>query len=474
MPEKNMQEVSRAWREQYEKGRLAFERNNLDYALDILTQVLQKEPGFFECRQALRAAQFKKAGGGGTGLFKKLVGSTNPKLLQAQIAARNNPAQALCIVEDILNHDPQNVAAHKILADAALDLGLPQTAALSLEIAYKHSAKDRDVALKLAQTLARVGQAKRAESIVEDLSRAYPSDPEIVQALKDMAAARTLTEGGYEGLADGQGSYRDILRDEGEAVTLEQEKRDHKSEDTTGRLIAEYEARVAKEPQNLRLLRSIAELYADKKDYDKALECYERLAAAETADPTIAAAIADIKLKRLERTLEQLDPQSPDYAETAVRLKAEKQAFRLEDCKRRLDQYPNDLALRFELGQLLLEAGKVGEAIQEFQKAQNNPHKRIAAMAALAQCFARRGMHDLAARTLQNAIKEKLVFDDEKKDLVYALGCALDGMGKKDESIEQFKLIYEIDIGYRDIAARVDAHYAALAAKSGGGGASAS
>jgi hypothetical protein len=37
-------------------------------------------------------------------------------------------------------------------------------------------------------------------------------------------------------------------------------------------------------------------------------------------------------------------------------------------------------------------------------------------------------------------------------------------MGKKDESIEQFKAIYEIDSAYRDVAKRVEDHYS-----SGGG-----
>jgi hypothetical protein len=69
-------------------------------------------------------------------------------------------------------------------------------------------------------------------------------------------------------------------------------------------------------------------------------------------------------------------------------------------------------------------------------------------------------MFDLAARTFQNAIREKPVFDDEKKDLVYNLGCVLEQMGKPSEAVEQFKLIYEIDIGYRDVAAKVDAFYA--------------
>jgi tetratricopeptide (TPR) repeat protein len=112
------------------------------------------------------------------------------------------------------------------------------------------------------------------------------------------------------------------------------------------------------------------------------------------------------------------------------------------------------------LGQLYFQAGKITEAIQEFQKAQGNPHKRLLAMNYLAQCYAKRKMYDMAARQLQNAIKEKPVFDDEKKEMVYNLGCVLESMGKKEDAVEQFKLIYEMDIGYKDVAAKVDAFYA--------------
>jgi tetratricopeptide (TPR) repeat protein len=123
------------------------------------------------------------------------------------------------------------------------------------------------------------------------------------------------------------------------------------------------------------------------------------------------------------------------------------------------EKYPSDLQLRFDLGLLHFKAGKLTEAIPEFQKAQSNPHKRIPALNYLGQCFARRGLNDLAARTFQNALKEKPTFDDEKKELIYELGSVLEKLGKVEEAIEQFKLIYEVDIGYRDVAAKVDAYY---------------
>ena len=55
---------------------------------------------------------------------------------------------------------------------------------------------------------------------------------------------------------------------------------------------------------------------------------------------------------------------------------------------------------------------------------------------------------------------QKLTFDEEKKDLIYPLGCVFETMSKKEEAIEQFKLIYESDIGYKDVSKKVDDYYA--------------
>ena len=65
----------------------------------------------------------------------------------------------------------------------------------------------------------------------------FPTDNDLAQALKDLSARKTLDEGGYEALADGTGSYRDILKDKEEAVSLEQQNRQVKTEDVAERLI---------------------------------------------------------------------------------------------------------------------------------------------------------------------------------------------------------------------------------------------
>ncbi len=461
MAEKTLNEISREARALYTRGAEALTRDNLDYAIALLNQALEKEPGFFEGRKLLREAQFRKAGGGG-GFFKKMFSGAgaSPLLAKGRMVLGKNPAEALAAAEQILNSDPHSAAAHRLVVDAARAMEFPQTALLSLEILVKNSPKDKNLVIEFAQAASALGQSARAEKILLDLLQEMPNDGDLKTALKDFSARKTLNEGGYGALEGGGGSFRDVLRNKEEAVSLEQEQRVQKSEDVAGRLIAEYEARLPREPQNQKLLRSLAELYTQKKQFDRALAIYDQLKTLGGNDPSLDAAIAQTRVRQFDFRIESLNPFEPDHAAQVEKIQAEKLAFQLAECQQRVEKYPTDLALRFELGALYFQAGKISEAIAEFQKAQNNPHKRLAAMNYLAQCFAKRKMFDLAARTLQNAIKEKTAFDEEKKELIYNLGCVLEQMGKKEEAVEQFKQIYEADISYKDVAAKVDAFYA--------------
>jgi tetratricopeptide (TPR) repeat protein len=462
MAEKSVNEIPRELRQIYQKGSDALLRENYDYAVDLFIQVLEKEPTFYEGRKALRNAQAQKSGGGG-GFLKRAFSNTTsaPLIAKGQIALKRNPAEALNIGEQILNSDANSSPGHRLIADAAIALDMPRTAVLSLELLFRNSPKDKKTAIQLANMLAEIGEARRAETILMTLAAANPSDAELSQALKDLSARKTLSEGGYDALADGKGSYRDILKNEDEAKSLEQANRVQKSEDQAQRLINEYEARLKTEPNNLKVLRNLAELYTQKKQFDLALKNYEKIKATEAgaSDASIDSDIARVISRRFDHQIEQLDATAPDYTERVAQINAEKQAYRISACQKRVDRNPTDLAMRFEMGVLYFEAGKINEAIQEFQKSKTNPNKKVASMNYLAQCFAKRKMFDLAAKTFQEAIKEKPAFDEEKKDLIYNLGTVLEAMEKKEEAIEQFKLIYEVDIGYKDVAAKIDKYY---------------
>jgi len=68
-------------------------------------------------------------------------------------------------IEQVLNHDPTNVLAHKIFARAALKANMPGTALLSLNFILSHAPKNLDVTLELADALAQDGRVSEAVSV---------------------------------------------------------------------------------------------------------------------------------------------------------------------------------------------------------------------------------------------------------------------------------------------------------------------
>src|ERR1035441_3113084 len=178
MPEKNLNEISRDARALFARGSQALAQDNFDYAITLLNQALEMEPGFFHCRKALRDAQFRKAGGGGRGFFKKMLSGAgnSPQIAKAKMALGKNPAEALATAEQVLNGDPESSAAHRIVVDAGTALELPRTVAMSYETLAKNSPKDKALIIEYAHAVSAIGEGSRAEKIIMDLMREMPGD----------------------------------------------------------------------------------------------------------------------------------------------------------------------------------------------------------------------------------------------------------------------------------------------------------
>ena len=101
MPEKTVDQIPAAQREMFDKGVAALQKNNLDYAVTLLFQVLKNEPGFYECREALRAAQHRRTGNrGGEGRTPHRL----PALRPAGARLPGQPGRAR-VLEDRLDAD---------------------------------------------------------------------------------------------------------------------------------------------------------------------------------------------------------------------------------------------------------------------------------------------------------------------------------------------------------------------------------
>jgi len=167
--------------------------------------------------------------------------------------------------------------------------------------------------------------------------------------------------------------------------------------------------------------------------------------------------------KRVKALAAQSDAAPEDAAlkQAADAAREELAKAKLEDARTYVERYPNDYAARFTLGSLLYDGGDFQNAIANFQQALKSPKVRIASLGGMGKALKARKMFDLAVQQFQTAKSELPTMDDLKKDVIYQLAECYEGMGKREEAITEYKLIYSEDIGFRDVADKINAFYSA-------------
>ena len=461
MPEVSVASLDPRHQKLIENARVALERGNLDYALEVTSQVLKAAPGCLPVRKLQRVAQLRQAKGKGGFMAKMSSGLSSAPFMFG--GGKKDPAKLLESVDVLLAKDPNNVQALKLLAEAAGALGFRETVAFALDAVREIDPTNRDNLLALGEAWLAAGKATEALKIADDILAARPVDADAQALMRKASVAQTVVKNRW----DAQSNYREKLRDEAEAVSLEQASKIVTGDAMTQRLIDEALARVAKEPANLNHYRTLAQLYRQAGDLEDALVWVRKArqqpagagdASLEKQESELGAAVITRRVEAAEAALASAPGDAAAQAKHAA-AKAELAQFKLRDAKHYLERYPNDYGARHALAVLLLEAGQTDAAIAQFQQAQKGPQVRVASLVGLARCFKAKKLFDLAVAQLNTAKAELGQMDDTKKDVIYELGSCLDLMGKPDLAIAEFKAIYSEDIGFRDVADKINAFY---------------
>ena len=458
MPEKTIDQISRTAHEQYQKAIGAVERNNLDYAIEMLQQCLALEPSFLQGRKHLRAVQMKRAESQGG--FRRAMASakSQPALMKVRAILGKNPAEAMTIAEQALSEDPKNGQALLLLAEAADSAGIPEVTAQTLEHYTKLNPRDTKTAHWLARSYTAISRHDLARAVYDRILQVNPSDFDAQKGIKDASAHGAMQGGGW----DEAKSYRDVIKDKDEAVSLEQQSRVVRADDMIENLIQENLTKLQADPQSPVIRRELGKLYGQKGDYDRALEYLEALFTSEAgADPTLEKEISEAHEKRVSDALnvkkQQLQAQPANTALQAevAQLEREFDALQLKDALRIVEKYPNDLMYRYDLGVLYMKIGDVQNAIEQFQRSVGQPQRRVPSLNYLGQCFQQLGLHDLSIDQYTKAIEELPMMDGVKKEITYNLATAYEALGDADKAVTEFKKIAAVDFGYRDVRAKI-------------------
>ncbi|MDD4870685.1 MAG: tetratricopeptide repeat protein [Kiritimatiellae bacterium] len=462
MTEVALDKASQKVRDTFNKGFTAFERGNIDYAIDLLSSCIALEPGLLQARKFLRAAEIQKAKQEKkTSSFSHMLSSATSFPAHAKISGMikaGKGIEALAEAEKLLRKDPLNKKFIEIHAKAALAANMQEVAIQTLEVARDNYDEDPFLIGWLGELYQKVGRTRAARECFEKLCELCPNDPMVIKAFKDAIAVDAMNTGKWEEVAEKGGTYQDMIKDKKGAEILEKESKAVKSEKDVVALIADTLEKIKGEPQNINYYRALARLYADTKAYDDAVATLEKAISMSPGDPELDSMMSGIRIAKFDNEIEMLEAAESD-ADTIAAKRYERESFVFENLQERVQRYPNDLKLRFEWGIKLYENDYVNEAIQQFQLSQRNPKYRSRTLYYLALCFKQKKQLDMATEQLRKAVSEMSAMDDTKKDVLYELGCILEEMGKKEDAMACYKQVYQVDIGYKDISQKIEKAY---------------
>lgn len=457
MEEYSLKDLDPRLQKQAENANRAADKGNPGYAIPVCAEVLKRYPGCVEVRRILRKAQMRMVSNGtGTKRFLSKLTRVPMKLTSGSLA-KKNPEKALEQAETWLAKDPENVVAHALLGEASENLGLWQTAVLAYE-SIRAVEPDNQVNLKkLTRAYIESKRLDEAVRLGEHLLKINPGDAEAQNLVRQASVNHSLDSGKWEE----EGDYRSKLKDEETARDLEQAGRVMSDREGLDQRIARLITQVEAEPEQVGLYKEIAESFHRLDQPAEANRWIEKARETEAgrSDVSLDGLLYRYRTAELEAAIElakgeaEMAPESLEAAEAAL------SAYQLEHARQQVERYPNDTEARHRLGELLLGAGALDESISHLQAAQRNPKLLGPSLLLLGKAYREKQFYDLAAEQLQAAAEKASRMDAFKKEVLYELGCCYEAMGAPEKAGEAYKALYSVDIGYRDVAEKMQQLY---------------
>ena len=210
--------------------------------------------------------------------------------------------------------------------------------------------------------------------------------------------------------------------------------------------------------------RALARIYVQNKRFEEAIQCLtEAIEVAGSMDPELDRMLSQTYVSYYDQQIEAYRAAGDE--ENAIEMENQKNQFVFDDLAQRVERYPNDLHLRYELGVQYFTYEYYDEALEHLQLAQKSPKDRLWALYYLAMCFLKKGQTDMAVMQLETARDAIPTMDDLKKKIVYQLGLCAEESGDLEKAYQYYKDVYSTDVGFEDLGDRMLAVSQKLKAK---------
>ena len=453
------EELKKRARDYFSKADKVAYTLNYDYAIELYLDGISFWPtalqeGHFKLRDiSIRrlAAGGKKSGFGDGSKYKKISGKT--------------PRDAMLKAEYLLSKEPNNGGYMADFVKAAYDAGFSDVCHWMADVLFdanlKSSKPDFKTFILLMETYEKIESYKRAVQACQNAVMLKPKDSALRDRLRDLSATATMKQGKY----DGEGDFRESIKDREEQEQLHAEQEHMTNEDVQRRSIASAKLEYDEDNTNQRSIdKYVTALCATDlvENENIAVKVLEQ-AYTNSKQFYFKQRANEIIMRQQKRQLRELqdqykaDPKNKDAARKLREHSVQMLEFELKHYILCVENHPTDRRYKFELGKRYLKAKKLDEAIPLFQESRGDPRYRTQSLSYIGQCFFYKKWYMDAIESFQEAFEN---LDNKEsamaKELLYNLGRANEADGNDTEALANYRKVAQLDFNFRDARDRVD------------------
>lgn len=460
--DKNKKIAADCWR----RGNEALAKENWDYSIDMFTTAVKLEPEALLYRQTKRGAERKKYGDNNSGSKMGVLKITGLKTKIKNSRRKKDWATVDQYAEEGLTINPWDAVLNADMAEACKNLGYLDPAIFGYKMAIENDKAKKSYYTDLGLLLEEKGEFKSARECWEMALKLDPIDGNARSKVTSLMATETRVRGGYEGAENSGGAKRQSAYDEGRATREErQQAQKGGAPDGPGQsLEADLQRSIRKEPENKDHYLRLADFYRRDGKLVESKEHYEKAYELSGKDSNIGEQIEDIELDMLQDQVtkaKELFNQDREDAEAKKQFTLMSKALikrEIDVMKRRVERYPADLRIKFELAQRFIRIKKWSSAISLLQQSVKDTRISSEALVALGKCFYAEKKKELAKRQFEKALPS-LSPDDKPeiyKEAHYLLGRLYEESKEKDKAADHYSEILAVDYDYRDVKDRLE------------------
>ncbi len=433
----------------WQTGSAAMGKESWDYAIEMFGRAAALVPDNLMYRQALRGVEYKKYNNNKTGAkmssmkLMPIRGKIKKARMKSDWDSVNRDAEEGLVVNP---WDPQLNAD---VGEACRNLGFGEIAVWAFKLAVEGEPNNKDFNQQLADALEFQGEFATAIKVWERVLKLDPMDGDARSKVTQLQANTVLDKGSYDKTDQpaGPGGAKPAEVD-GPGMSEE----------------ADLKRQIRKEPENKDNYLRLGDYYKREERLEDARKCFKKALEVSGGDPNIREQVEDLDLDLLRhnatlaKEAANNDADNKELRQKSIEVAKELLHREIEIYAARVERYPADLRIKFDLANRYMRAQEFGKAIPLLQQTVKDKRLSGEALIALAECFMYEKKQSLAKRQLEKAIPELDQIEQPElfKKAHYWAGRLCEEAEDMTGAEDHYNEVLAVDYEYKDALQRLE------------------